>query len=82
MSAQTIFITGASSGFGAACARIFAQHGNRLILSARREEKMMSLKEELSGLADIHVIGLDVRDREAVRQAISMLPECRSCARP
>ncbi|MBW2477399.1 MAG: SDR family oxidoreductase [Deltaproteobacteria bacterium] len=70
-----MFITGASSGFGAACARIFAQHGNRLILSARRVEKMIRLREELSGLADIHVVGLDVRDREAVRQAISVLPE-------
>ncbi|KAB0665748.1 SDR family oxidoreductase [Oryzomonas japonica] len=74
MSGQTIFITGASAGFGAACARIFAQPGNRLILTARRIDPLLALQKELAGTADIHIIPLDVRDREAVKGAVDSLP--------
>jgi 3-hydroxy acid dehydrogenase/malonic semialdehyde reductase len=75
MSVQTIFITGASSGFGAACTRIFAQSGNRMVLTARRVDPLLALQEELAGKADIHIIPLDVRDREAVQGAVESLPE-------
>jgi NADP-dependent 3-hydroxy acid dehydrogenase YdfG len=75
MNGQTIFITGASSGFGAACARIFAKAGNRLILTARRIDPLLALQEELAALADIHIIPLDVTDREAVHGAVESLPE-------
>lgn len=72
---QTILITGASSGFGAACARIFAREGNRLVLTARRIEPLIRLQEELSATCEIHIIPLDVTDREAVQGAIEALPE-------
>ena len=72
---QTIFITGASAGFGAACARIFAVPGNRLVLTARRIEPLIKLQEELSGSCEVHIIPLDVTDREAVQGAIESLPE-------
>ena len=75
MNNQTIFITGASSGFGAACARIFASNGNRLVLAARRIDPLLALKEELEGKAEVHLIPLDVRDREAVQGAVTSLPE-------
>ncbi|MBK5274364.1 MAG: SDR family oxidoreductase [Desulfuromonadales bacterium] len=75
MSGQTIFITGASSGFGAACARIFAVPGNRLILTSRRVDPLIKLQEELSGVCDVQIIPLDVRDREAVQGAVEALPE-------
>ena len=75
MSGTTIFITGASSGFGAACARIFAVNGNRLVLTARRIDPLLKLQEELAPHADIHIIPLDVRDREAVQGAVERLPE-------
>jgi NADP-dependent 3-hydroxy acid dehydrogenase YdfG len=75
MSGQTIFITGASSGFGAACARSFAQPGNRLILTARRIDPLLALQDELSKTADIHMVPLDVSDREAVKGAVESLPE-------
>jgi 3-hydroxy acid dehydrogenase/malonic semialdehyde reductase len=75
MSAQTIFITGASAGFGAACARLFAAGGNRLILTARRIEPLQVLQAELAGQAEVHIVQLDVRDREAVRGAVEGLPE-------
>lgn len=75
MYTRTIFITGASSGFGAACARTFATDGNRLILAARRIDPLLALQEELAATSDIHIIPLDVRDREAVQGATESLPE-------
>jgi hypothetical protein len=75
MDSKTIFITGASAGFGAACARIFATNGNRLILTARRIDPLLKLQDEFGAAADVHIIPLDVRDREAVQGAIESLPE-------
>jgi len=75
MSAKIIFITGASSGFGAACARLFGQKGNRLILTARRTDLLIELQKELAGKAEVHIIQLDVRDRNAVQKAVETLPE-------
>lgn len=72
---QTIFITGASAGFGAACARIFAREGNRLVLTARRIEPLIRLQGELSAVCEVHISPLDVTDREAVKAAIETLPE-------
>lgn len=72
---QTIFITGASAGFGEACARIFAKPGNKLILTARRAERLEALKQELSKNCDVYTMQLDVRDREAVNNAVESLPE-------
>jgi len=71
---RTVFITGASSGFGAACARLFAEEGALLVLAARREGRLRELRDELAGKADVHTVTLDVRDREAVRTAIEGLP--------
>ena len=65
-------ITGASSGIGAACARKFADRGARLILAARRIERLEKLAAELS--VETHLIQLDVRDQKAVEKAISSLP--------
>lgn len=75
MPAKTIFITGASSGFGAACARIFAQPGNRLVLTARRIDPLLALQKELAARCDVHVVVLDVRDHDAVQKAVESLPE-------
>ncbi|HIJ96963.1 MAG TPA: SDR family oxidoreductase [Desulfuromonadales bacterium] len=75
MDGKTVFITGASSGFGAACARILATAGNRLVLTARRINPLLQLQEELAATADVHIIPLDVRDREAVQGAVAGLPE-------
>ena len=75
MSEQTIMITGASAGFGEACARIFAVRGNRLVLGARRTERLKRLQAELSAGCPVHIIELDVRDRAAVDTAIAELPE-------
>ena len=73
---QIILITGASSGIGSACAKVFAGAGAKLILAARRLERLQQLADALSKDfgTDIHLIQLDVRDRNAVESAISNLP--------
>jgi serine 3-dehydrogenase len=70
---QTVLITGASSGIGAACARALATMGARLILSARREDKLAQLAEELG--VPSYLLPLDVRDANQVQVALASLPE-------
>lgn len=72
---QIVLITGASSGIGAACAQAFAQAGAKLILAARRWERLQLLADALPIPAEkIHLIQLDVRDRSAVQSTIANLP--------
>ena len=65
-------VSGASTGFGLAIARRLAGEGWRVVAAARRQDKLDSLHREF-GAAILPVV-LDVRDREAVRTAISQLP--------
>lgn len=71
------FITGASSGIGAACARKFAQAGYTLLLNARSADKLQMLKAELEEAyaTDVVLLPFDVRDRKAAAEAINSLPE-------
>ncbi len=69
----TFFITGASSGFGAAVARRVVGAGGRVIAAARRTERLDALAAEL-GHGKVHRIALDVRDRAAVEQSVAALP--------
>lgn len=73
---RTVMITGASSGIGEACARAFAVEGARLLLAARRVDRLKSLADSLGdGLdTEAHVIELDVRDAAAVDAAFAALP--------
>ena len=75
--ATIVFITGASSGIGAACARKFAKEGYTLILNARSIDKLQALKTELETTygTDIILLPFDVRDRKAAAKAINTLPE-------
>jgi serine 3-dehydrogenase len=73
---RIVLITGASSGIGQACAHAFAAAGARLILAARRRDRLDSLAaalREAHGSAP-HVLGLDVRHRPAVEAAVAGLP--------
>lgn len=73
---QTVFITGATSGIGRATAVKFAQNGFRLLLCARRAERLEELKSQLEAEygVQVHTFVLDVRDAAAVQQAIDSLP--------
>jgi serine 3-dehydrogenase len=76
MANKIVFITGASSGIGQACARVFAQNGSKLILCARRDKRIHKLAEKLKKeyQTDSYVFTLDVRQRTAVKEAINALP--------
>ncbi|MFN4893078.1 MAG: SDR family NAD(P)-dependent oxidoreductase [Bacteroidota bacterium] len=73
---RTIFITGASAGFGKACAEQFAANGDRLILLARRVERLKVLADQLKDEfgTSTHLIAADVRDQLAITTAINDLP--------
>ena len=64
---KTIFITGATSGFGKAIAYKFAQHGYQLILNGRREERLRHIEVELKEQYGSKVVTLpfDIKDKEA-----------------
>lgn len=68
----TVFVTGASTGFGAAIARRFAADGVRVIIAARRKDQLAELAAELG--PNVLPLGLDVRDRAAVEHAVNTLP--------
>jgi 3-hydroxy acid dehydrogenase/malonic semialdehyde reductase len=71
---KTVLITGASAGFGAACARKYAGPQSRLILAARRLKKLEALQQELQD-TECYLLQLDVRKRKEVAEALSGLPE-------
>jgi NADP-dependent 3-hydroxy acid dehydrogenase YdfG len=72
MDKKTILITGASSGLGEALAKKFAKDGARLVLSARRAERLQKLKSELfkiNNQAEIHIALGDV-SKESVKEIV------------
>ena len=72
--AKIAFITGTTSGFGAACARLFAANGWSLILCGRRQDRLEALRAELATKVPVHAFTLDVRDEAAIKQAVAGLP--------
>jgi 3-hydroxy acid dehydrogenase / malonic semialdehyde reductase len=73
---KTIFITGATSGFGKATAELFAKNGNNIIITGRRKDRLEQLSKELTDKYKVDVLPLcfDVRNNEAVIAAINSLP--------
>jgi 3-hydroxy acid dehydrogenase/malonic semialdehyde reductase len=74
---KIVFVTGASAGIGAATALAFAGEGAKLLLAARRVEKLAEIADAARkyGAQDVHTFALDVRDNDAVEAAIAALPE-------
>jgi len=68
-----VFITGATSGFGAAAARRYVGAGGKVIATGRRQDRLEALQKEL-GARNCHIVALDVRDRAAIEAAIAGLP--------
>jgi NADP-dependent 3-hydroxy acid dehydrogenase YdfG len=74
---KIVFITGATSGFGKACAEKFASHGYDLILNGRREERLEEIRARLEKKFNIAVclLPFDVRNRGKVFEAIENIPD-------
>lgn len=77
LSGKIVFITGASAGIGKACAETFARVGARLVLTARRTDRLAALAEELKRRYDTDVLALqlDVRKRKDVFTVVDALPD-------
>ncbi|QGZ41939.1 3-hydroxy acid dehydrogenase/malonic semialdehyde reductase [Pseudoduganella flava] len=67
-----VFITGATAGFGAAMARIFATNGHRVLIAGRREDRLEALAGELG--PNVRPVPLDVTSKAAIHAALDALP--------
>lgn len=74
--AQTVFVTGATSGIGEATARAFAAQGANLIIAGRRAQRLKKLKKELESEygVEIAVLAFDIRDCQQCQAAFESLP--------
>ena len=73
---KIVLITGATSGIGLACARKFAENGDKLILTGRNEHRLAEIRKELAEKGtEVLTLAFDVRDREKARQYISELSD-------
>jgi len=72
-----VLITGATAGFGEACARKFAANGYDLIITGRRQERLTALQQDLEKTNGIKVLPLtfDVQDEKAVSSALEQIPD-------
>lgn len=73
---KNVFITGASSGIGKACAYAFAEAGANIIISARSIDKIKEIGEDIKNRfkVSVHAFQLDVRKRSEVEKSINSLP--------
>lgn len=74
LASKTFLITGATSGFGEATARLAVARGARVVITGRRNERLLRLQGEL-GAQNAHPLCFDVRDKEAIGMAIASLPD-------
>jgi len=72
--AKTVFITGATSGIGLACAEIFATNHYQLVICGRRKDRLISFTQQYKN-AKIEYLDFDVRNKDEVFLKIAGLPE-------
>jgi len=70
---NTVFITGATAGFGKAMAERYAREGWKVVVTGRRQDRLDELKAALAP-APVHTICYDVRDKQAAFDAVAALP--------
>lgn len=70
---KTAFVSGATSGIGAATVRALVAHGWRCVATGRRQERLDALVAEL-GADKVHAASFDVRDAAAMEAAVAALP--------
>jgi 3-hydroxy acid dehydrogenase/malonic semialdehyde reductase len=76
MNQETILISGATSGIGEACARLFARAGRKLILTGRRSDRLKIIGDEISKTgADVYTAVFDIRNRSEVEAFVNDIPE-------
>jgi len=72
---RTVLITGASSGFGAACAHKFAASGDNVVLLARRADRLEAVADTLRKFCKVHCLSVDITDSAALEQGLISLPD-------
>ena len=72
---KIVLITGATSGIGLACARKFAENGDKLILTGRNEQRLAGIRKDLTEKGtEVLTLAFDVRDREKAKKFVFGLP--------
>lgn len=72
---KTVLITGATSGIGLACARKFAENGDKLILTGRDADKLKEISDELTAKGtQVRTLKFDVRNRVVAEEMLQELP--------
>jgi NADP-dependent 3-hydroxy acid dehydrogenase YdfG len=72
---KTVLITGATSGIGLACARKFAENGDKLILTGRNADKLKEISDELTAKGtQVRTLKFDVRNRVVAEEMLQELP--------
>lgn len=74
---KTVFVTGATAGFGKAISEKFAAASYNLIINGRRADRLAELKQHLESTykINVHILAFDVRDKKAVNESIASLPD-------
>ena len=73
---KIVFITGATSGIGLACAKKFAANGDKLIITGRNEQRLADIRQELTAKGtEVMTLTFDVRDRAKAEKCLNELPE-------
>ena len=70
---KTIFITGATSGFGAATTKLFATNGWQVVATGRRKDRLEELAKSFEP-GRVHIAEMDLTDRDSISRAVDGLP--------
>ncbi len=72
---KTALITGATSGIGQATAKLFAENNYNLIITGRRKQRLVELKNLLNKKVKVEILNFDIQNKSEVYNAIDSLPD-------